>query len=156
MLFSQIISCKIRDASRFLPLRYSVSRNRKVLLQFTYFGCVFNLVSLLCYQGVGSGNPSDIRVWRVLYALFALGTHTHASISVIVIPRSVLMDSSEPGSRLVFILMGWGEVSELRPLAGLLLNSQMTYEYGDQRWNDTDRGKPKNSQENLSQRHTVY
>jgi hypothetical protein len=106
MLFSQIISCKIRDASRFLPLRYSVSRNRKVLLQFIYFGCVLNLVSLLCYQGVGSGNHSDIRVWRVLYALFSLGTHTHASISVIVITRSVLMDSSEPGSRLVFILMG--------------------------------------------------
>jgi hypothetical protein len=40
----------------------------------------------------------------------------------------------------------WSEtVSELRPPTGLLFISQMIYEYKEPRWNDTDRGKPKNS-----------
>jgi hypothetical protein len=33
---------------------------------------------------------------------------------------------------------------------------QMIDEYGGQRWNDTDRGKPKNSEKNLSQYHFVH
>jgi hypothetical protein len=35
--------------------------------------------------------------------------------------------------------MGWDYVSELRPPAGLLSIPQMTYEYGEPRWNDIDR-----------------
>jgi hypothetical protein len=31
-----------------------------------------------------------------------------------------------------------------------------TYEYGEPRWNDIDRGKPKNSEKNLSQCHFVH
>jgi hypothetical protein len=31
-----------------------------------------------------------------------------------------------------------------------------TYEFGDRRWNDIDRGKPKNSEKNLSQCHFVH
>jgi hypothetical protein len=42
--------------------------------------------------------------------------------------------------------MGWDHVSELRPPTGLLFIPQMMYEYGDPRWNDIDRGKPKNSE----------
>jgi hypothetical protein len=43
--------------------------------------------------------------------------------------------------------MGWDYVSELRPATGLLFIPQIIYEYGEPRWNDTDRGKPKNSRE---------
>jgi hypothetical protein len=39
---------------------------------------------------------------------------------------------------------------------GLLLFSQMIYEYGETRWNDTDRWKPKNSEKSLSQCHFVH
>jgi hypothetical protein len=45
-----------------------------------------------------------------------------------------------------FMSMSWGSVSELRPTAGLLFISQMIYEYGQPRWNDTDRGRPKNAE----------
>jgi hypothetical protein len=30
------------------------------------------------------------------------------------------------------------------------------YEFGERRWNDIDRGKPKNSEKNLSQCHFVH
>jgi hypothetical protein len=42
--------------------------------------------------------------------------------------------------------MGWHYVSELRPLMGLLFIPQVIYEYGGQRYNDIDSGKPKNSE----------
>jgi hypothetical protein len=32
----------------------------------------------------------------------------------------------------------------------------MIYEYGEQRWNDIDRGKPKNWEKNLSQCYFVH
>jgi hypothetical protein len=37
-------------------------------------------------------------------------------------------------------------------------NGQIVYpqEYGEWRWNDIDRGKPKNSEKNLSQCHFVH
>jgi hypothetical protein len=44
----------------------------------------------------------------------------------------------------LFMSMGWDYVSELRSLTGLLFIPQMMYEYGEPRWNDMDRGKPKN------------
>jgi hypothetical protein len=44
-------------------------------------------------------------------------------------------------------------VSELLPLTDILLIPQMIYEYGERRWNDIDRGKPKNSEKNLPQCH---
>jgi hypothetical protein len=37
-------------------------------------------------------------------------------------------------------------VSELRPLTGLLFIPEMIYDSGEPWWNDTDRGKPKNSE----------
>jgi hypothetical protein len=55
--------------------------------------------------------------------------------------------------------MGWDYVSELLPLTDILFIPQMTYEYGERRWNDVDRGKPMNSeknQKNLSQCHFVH
>jgi hypothetical protein len=39
---------------------------------------------------------------------------------------------------------------------GLLLILQVIYEYGEPRWNDTDRGKPKNSEKNLPHCHFVH
>jgi hypothetical protein len=46
--------------------------------------------------------------------------------------------------------MGWDNVFELQPPTGLLFIPQVVYEYEEQRWNDIDRGKPKNSEINLS------
>jgi hypothetical protein len=40
--------------------------------------------------------------------------------------------------------------------SGLLFLSQMIYECGEPRWNYIDRGNPKNSQRNLSQRHSDH
>jgi len=49
--------------------------------------------------------------------------------------------------------MGRDYVSELLPPIGLLF---VIYEYGEPRWNDIVRGKPKNSEENLSQCYFVH
>jgi hypothetical protein len=43
-------------------------------------------------------------------------------------------------------------VSELLPLPDILFITQMTG-VGERRWNDTDRGKQKNSEKNLSHCH---
>jgi hypothetical protein len=48
---------------------------------------------------------------------------------------------------LLFVLMGWDYVSELRPPTGLLFIPQMTGEYRELRWNDIDGGKPKKIEE---------
>jgi hypothetical protein len=45
----------------------------------------------------------------------------------------------------------WDYVSELRPPTGLMFITHMTYEKGEPRWNDTDRGEAKESEEDLSQ-----
>jgi hypothetical protein len=49
-------------------------------------------------------------------------------------------------------------VSELLPLTDILFVPQMIglYEYGERRWNDIDRRKPKNSEKNLSQCQFVH
>jgi hypothetical protein len=52
---------------------------------------------------------------------------------------------------LLFMSMGWDYVSELRPPTGLLSIPQLIYEYGELRWNDIVRGKPKSSEKTLSQ-----
>jgi hypothetical protein len=44
-------------------------------------------------------------------------------------------------SFMLFMSMGRGYVSELQSPTSLLFISQMTYEYGEQRWNYTGRGK---------------
>jgi hypothetical protein len=44
------------------------------------------------------------------------------------------------GRLLLFMSMWWDDVSELRPPTGLLFIPQLIYEYGEPRWNDTDRG----------------
>jgi hypothetical protein len=41
-------------------------------------------------------------------------------------------------SIVMFMLMGWDNVSELRPPMGLLLIPQVTCEYREPRWHDTD------------------
>jgi hypothetical protein len=38
--------------------------------------------------------------------------------------------------------LGWDDVSELQPPAGLFFILQVIYEHGDQRWNGIDGGKP--------------
>jgi hypothetical protein len=57
---------------------------------------------------------------------------------------------------IMIMSMGWDYVSELRLPAGLLFIHQMIHEYGEPRWNDIDRGKPKNSEKNLSQCHFAH
>jgi hypothetical protein len=52
--------------------------------------------------------------------------------------------------------MGWDCISERLPLTDILFIPQMIYGYGERRWNDTDRGKPKNSEKNLSQWRFVH
>jgi hypothetical protein len=52
--------------------------------------------------------------------------------------------------------MGWDDISELRPLTGLLIIPPGDIWVWIARWNDTDRGKPKNSEKNLSQCHFVH
>jgi hypothetical protein len=52
--------------------------------------------------------------------------------------------------------MGWDYASELLPLKDILFLLQMIYEYGEWRWNYIYRGKPKNSEKNLSQCHFVH
>jgi hypothetical protein len=49
--------------------------------------------------------------------------------------------------------MEWDNVSELRPPTGLFFIPHILYENREQRYNDTDRVNPKNSEENQSQCH---
>jgi hypothetical protein len=39
---------------------------------------------------------------------------------------------------------------------GPIVYPQVTYDYGEPQWNDIDRGKPKNSEKNLSQSHFIH
>jgi hypothetical protein len=41
-------------------------------------------------------------------------------------------------------------------ITGHIVHPLMIHEYGQRRWNDTDRGNPKNSEKTLSQRHLVH
>jgi hypothetical protein len=52
--------------------------------------------------------------------------------------------------------MGWDYAFELWPSTGLAIILQITYEYGEQWQKDTDRGKPKNLEKNLSQCHYAH
>jgi hypothetical protein len=53
----------------------------------------------------------------------------------------------------MFMSMEWDYVSELRTQKGILFFPRVLNEYGEPRWNDIDRGKPKNSEKSLSQWH---
>jgi hypothetical protein len=52
--------------------------------------------------------------------------------------------------------MGSDYVSELLPLTDILFIPRMMYGYAERQKNAIDRGKPKNSEINLSQCHFVY
>jgi hypothetical protein len=52
--------------------------------------------------------------------------------------------------------VGQDFVSELQLPMVLLFIPKMIYGYGEQQWNSIDRGKPKNSEKNLSQCHFVH
>jgi hypothetical protein len=55
--------------------------------------------------------------------------------------------------KLLLFMTIWREyVSELRILTALLFPLQMIYEYGESKWNNSDRGKPKNLERTLFQR----
>jgi hypothetical protein len=56
----------------------------------------------------------------------------------------------------LLISMGCDYVSEVLPLTDMLFIPRVIYEYGERQWNDTDRGKPKNSEKNLSQCYFVH
>jgi hypothetical protein len=57
---------------------------------------------------------------------------------------------------ILFFSMEWDDVSELRPPMGVLFIPPIMYESGEVQCNDTDRGKLKNSERNLSQCHFVH
>jgi hypothetical protein len=57
---------------------------------------------------------------------------------------------------LIFVSMGLDYISELLPPPGMLFIFHVICEYGEPRWNKTDRRKPNNSEKNLSQCHTVH
>jgi hypothetical protein len=72
-------------------------------------------------------------------------------------PRSSLL----PHSRIPIVFFPLKVGVGLVPKRGCLLTLAYYafprwYEFGDRRWNDTDRGKPKNSEKNLSQCHFVH
>jgi hypothetical protein len=54
------------------------------------------------------------------------------------------------------MLMGLDDVCELQPPTGLLFIPQMMYGYGEPWWEDIDRKKPNNSENNLLQCHFVH
>jgi hypothetical protein len=56
----------------------------------------------------------------------------------------------------LFMSVGWDCVSELWPPTGPLFVPQMIDEYGEPRWNDFDRAKPKNSEKSPFQCHFVH
>jgi hypothetical protein len=49
-----------------------------------------------------------------------------------------------PINLFMFMSMGWDYVSDLRPPTGTFFVPQVTYEYGEPRWNDTDKGNRRN------------
>jgi hypothetical protein len=57
---------------------------------------------------------------------------------------------------LLFMSMGWDYVSELQSPTGVLFLPQMIYKYGIPRWNNIDRGTPKNSEKTLSHCHCFH
>jgi hypothetical protein len=57
---------------------------------------------------------------------------------------------------LLFMSLEWDYLSELQPPMGLFSIPSMICEYWEPQRNDTDTGKPKNSENNLSQCHTVH
>jgi hypothetical protein len=64
--------------------------------------------------------------------------------------------SSNSFLHLFFLSMVWDYVPELRAPTGPFSVLQFIYEYGETRWNDTDRGKPNISESILSQFHFVH
>jgi hypothetical protein len=68
-------------------------------------------------------------------------------VSKVLIRRIVVIFDHVDGAR---------HVPELRPPTVLLFILQMIHEYGEPRWNSIDRGKPKNSEENLSSCNSVH
>jgi hypothetical protein len=51
---------------------------------------------------------------------------------------------------IIIMSMGWDYVSELLPLTGLLLITQVIYERGETRWNDIDSEKQIRPQSSLA------
>jgi hypothetical protein len=61
--------------------------------------------------------------------------------------QAVLLSTFHIRLLLLFMSIGWDCVSEEQPPTDLLFITQITYEYGEPRWNDTDRRKPKSRTE---------
>jgi hypothetical protein len=81
--------------------------------------------------------------------------HLHFSDNSHKIPSSNTDQGTVVYSASLFMSMGWECVSELRPTTGLFFIPQMVCEYGELRWNNTDRENTKNSEKDLSQCHFV-
>jgi hypothetical protein len=57
---------------------------------------------------------------------------------------------------LLFMLMGWDNVSELQPPTGLLFISQVIYQYEEWHCKDNEMGNSKNLEKTQSQWHFVH
>jgi hypothetical protein len=89
-----------------------------------------------------------------LFLIYSVGTESYKvhSLADVLYWKQLLLKHRLVDCR---FLTGWDYVSELIPLTDILFISQMIYEYGERRWNDIDRGKPKKSEKNLSQCHFI-
>jgi hypothetical protein len=74
-------------------------------------------------------------------------TGTNAATTVNILQLVVVSSPTNSLLLLLFMSTRWDAVSELRPRIGLLFIPQVTYEYGEPRRSDIDRGKPKPSRE---------
>jgi hypothetical protein len=99
------------------------------------------LSKLNFFMATCSGGPCTLHA-RVVQ-LAARGSH-------------LVRDHLYPDPRNCFCYWRWGWA---RPKPAFMLAYYAFprwYEFGQRRWNDTDRGKPKNSEKNLSQCHFVH
>jgi hypothetical protein len=78
-----------------------------------------------------------------LQPLHTLGhiNHSLSTCKILCHKRGKFIENHDSLLKMLFMSMGWDDVSEMRPPRGLLFIPQMTYEHGEPWWNDTDRVK---------------
>jgi hypothetical protein len=70
--------------------------------------------------------------------------------------RKCCKEDFEAGTGIVIVAKRGRLSMDLRSLNDIMSSPQMTHVSMNQQWNDTDRGKPKDSENNLSQCHFVH
>jgi hypothetical protein len=96
------------------------------------------------FEWTGYSSRGEMIRWHNVYSEYLNGRRVMAD-----------QDTDCKMKLLLFMSMGWDYISELRLPSDLLFITKMIYEK-EPWWNDIDRGKPNNSEKNLSQRHFVH